>query len=57
MGTGTHVEYAVKRTKEHLLKFTRLYDDIKSDTVDENWLADVEYKDNIFSEIDYRAHQ
>jgi len=57
MGTGTHISYAVRRTKEHLLRFTRLYEDIKSNSIDENWLSDIEYKDNLFPDIDYRVHQ
>ncbi|MDD5005196.1 MAG: DUF1957 domain-containing protein [Candidatus Omnitrophica bacterium] len=57
IATGTHVNYAIKRTKDHLLRFTKLYEDIKSDSVDENWLRDIEYKDNIFPDIDYRVHQ
>lgn len=57
MGTGTHVAYAVRRTKEHLLRFTRLYEDTKANSIDENWLSDIEYKDNIFPDIDYRVHQ
>ena len=57
MGTGTHVGYAVRRTKEHLLRFTRLYEDIKHNSIDEGWLADVESKDNIFPDIDYKVHQ
>ena len=57
MGTGTHISYAVKRTKDHLLRFTRLYEDIKGNSIDENWLADIEYKDNLFPDIDYRVHQ
>jgi 1,4-alpha-glucan branching enzyme len=57
MATGTHVSYAVRRTKEHLLRFNRLYADIKNNSLDENWLADIESKDNIFPEIDYRVHQ
>ncbi|MCX5697377.1 MAG: DUF1957 domain-containing protein [Candidatus Omnitrophica bacterium] len=57
MGTGTHTEYAVRRTKEHLLRFTNLYEQIKSNNIDEPWLKDIEYKDNIFPEIDYRVHQ
>ena len=57
MATGTHVDYAVKRTKEHLLRFTKLYEDIKANNIDEDWLRDIEYKDNIFSDIDYRLHQ
>ena len=57
MGTGTHTSYAVRRTKEHLLRFTRLYEEIKSSSIDENWLSDIEYKDNIFPDIDYSVHQ
>ncbi len=57
MGTGTHTTYAVRRTKEHLLRFTRLYEEIKANSVDEHWLSDIECKDNIFPDIDYRVHQ
>jgi 1,4-alpha-glucan branching enzyme len=56
MKTGTVVQYAVKRTKDHILRFTRIYDDIKANRVDEGWLSDIEYKDNVFPEIDYRVH-
>ena len=57
LGTGTHTNYAVKRTKDHLLRFTRLYEDIKSNSIDQDWLADIEYKDNVFPDIDFRVHQ
>lgn len=57
LATGTHTSYAVKRVKEHLLRFTKLYEDIKANSVDEPWLSDIEYKDNIFPEIDYSIHQ
>jgi len=57
MGTGTHVAYAVKRTKDHLLRFGRLYEDIKSNAIDEGWLSDIENYDNIFPDIDYKAHR
>ncbi|MDD5155834.1 MAG: DUF1957 domain-containing protein [Candidatus Omnitrophica bacterium] len=57
MGTGTHVSYAVKRTKDHLLNFLRLYEDIKADSIDELWLAGIESRDNLFPDIDYRTHQ
>jgi len=56
MKTGSHVEYAVKRTQEHVQKFTRLHDDIRAGAIDEGWLADCEYKDNIFPDIDYRVY-
>ena len=57
LGTGTHTSYAERRTKDHLLRFNRLYEDIKTGAIDEGWLSDIEYKDNIFPGIDYKAHQ
>jgi 1,4-alpha-glucan branching enzyme len=54
--TGSHVEYAIKRTKEHVLLFTRLYHDIRENHIDEGWLTDIEYKDNIFPDINYRVY-
>ena len=57
LGTGTHTSYALRRTKEYLLRFTRLYEDIKNNRIDEGWLSDIESKDNIFPDIDYRVHQ
>jgi len=54
--TGTMVQYAVKRFKDHIHRFTRLYDMILAGEIDEAWLADVESKDTIFQEIDYRVY-
>jgi 1,4-alpha-glucan branching enzyme len=56
MKGGTVVDYAVKRTREHLLRFTRLYRQIKMGRIDEWSLADVESKDNLFPDIDYRSY-
>jgi 1,4-alpha-glucan branching enzyme len=55
--TGTMVDYAVRRTREHLLRFTRLYDQLKAGGIDETWLASVESRDNLFPEIDYRVYR
>ena len=57
MGTGTHTSYALRRSKDHILRFLRLYEEIRANSIDAEWLADIEYKDNIFPNIDYRAHQ
>lgn len=54
--TGTMVQYAVKRFKDHIHRFTRLYEMINAGRIDEKWLADVESKDNIFPELDYRVY-
>ncbi|MBL8150004.1 MAG: DUF1957 domain-containing protein [Blastocatellia bacterium] len=54
--TGTMVPYAIKRFKDHIHRFTRIYEEIKGYRIDEAWLADVESKDTIFQEIDYRIY-
>jgi 1,4-alpha-glucan branching enzyme len=56
MKTGSHKEYAERRTKEHLLRFTKLFEDITANHIDETWLSDIEYRDNIFPDIDYRVY-
>ncbi len=56
MKTGTHVSYAEKRTKDHLIMFTKLYNQIKANNINEILLGDVESKDRIFPSINYRFH-
>ena len=56
MTTGTMVEYAEKRTKEHIYNFTTLYNQIKNNSIDESFLSNLEYVNNIFSDIDYRVY-
>jgi 1,4-alpha-glucan branching enzyme len=56
MKTGSHEQYAERRTKEHLLRFTKLFEDITANHIDEMWLNDLEYYDNIFPDIDYRVY-
>ena len=56
MKTGTMVSYALKRTKDHLMRFERLYHSIKANQVDEAWLRDIEQKDNLFPNINYRLY-
>lgn len=53
MKTGTMVEYAVRRTKEHLGRFRRLYEGLKTGDINQDWLAEVERADNIFPNISY----
>jgi len=56
MTTGRMVEYAEKRTRNHIHNFNSLYEEIKNNRIDENWLNDLENRDNIFPEMDYRAY-
>jgi 1,4-alpha-glucan branching enzyme len=56
MKTGTTVPYAVRRTREHLANFDRIYDLLMSGGMDQEWLTGLESRDNIFAQIDYRGY-
>jgi 1,4-alpha-glucan branching enzyme len=56
MKTGAMAEYAHKRTRDHVARFTRLYEDICGGCVDEARLAEIEWRDRIFPDIDYRIY-
>ena len=56
MKTGTMVEYAVKRTKDHLWRFERLADQLENGGVDAGFLKQIEETDNIFPEMDYKVY-
>jgi 1,4-alpha-glucan branching enzyme len=57
MRTGTMVPYAVRRTRSHLMRFHKLYDEIMDGKVDAGWLEKVETIDNIFPKLDYRVYR
>ena len=54
MKTGTAVQYATRRIKEHLFNFNKIYDGLCRNSVKTEWLTNLEKKDNLFSDIDYR---
>jgi 1,4-alpha-glucan branching enzyme len=56
MKTKTNVNYAVNETKNHISRFIKLYEDINNNSIDLNWLNWIEYKDNIFPDIDYKIY-
>jgi 1,4-alpha-glucan branching enzyme len=56
MKTGTTVPYAVRRTREHIHNFNRLYDSVMANEISQEWLIDLEKKDNLFPDIDYRTY-
>jgi 1,4-alpha-glucan branching enzyme len=56
MATGTTVPYATRRFNEHIIRFTRLYEDLSAGKVDEPFLADLEARDNIFPDVDHRLY-
>ncbi len=55
MKTATAVKYACDRVKAHLARFRRIDRELTSGHIDLGWLADLESRDNIFPEIDYRT--
>jgi 1,4-alpha-glucan branching enzyme len=58
MKTGTTVEYAIKRTRDHIARFTYLYRALVGELMlEEPIVADFEWRDNIFPGIDYRIYR
>jgi len=49
-------EKEIKRTQDHIVRFNRLYEEIRKGRINKSWLADIESKDNIFPHIDYRVY-
>jgi 1,4-alpha-glucan branching enzyme len=64
--TGTSPEYARRRVEDHLVRFNRIHawliEEIEASSKKEResapdflrWLEDLEWRDNLFSQIDYR---
>ena len=53
---GTMVDYAKKRIKDHIGRFTKLYYSLKNNEIDEIFLNDLTEKDPIFPDIDYMIY-
>jgi 1,4-alpha-glucan branching enzyme len=51
---GTMNEYAEQRFRDHICRFNDLLDQILANRIDPEILADLEHRDNIFPDIDYR---
>jgi 1,4-alpha-glucan branching enzyme len=54
---GTTVEYATRRFRSHIRRFNAIADDIEHGQINEERLAEMESRDNIFSELDYRNYR
>ncbi len=54
--TGTAREYATKRTTDHLARFNRLHDQFVTGDVDEEFLRDCEWRDNLFPNVNWRYY-
>ena len=50
------VDYAIRRTKEHVRNVSEIYHMIKENRIDESFINKLELKNNIFPMIDYRVY-
>lgn len=53
---GTMVDYAKKRIKEHIGRFTKLYYSLLENKVEEDFVKSIYKQDNIFSNINYMIY-
>jgi 1,4-alpha-glucan branching enzyme len=56
MKSGTAKEYASKRSMDHLIRFNRLYEQLIADRLDETFLGDCEWRDNLFPNVNWRYY-
>ena len=54
--TETAKDYATKRTLDHLLRFNRLHDQFSLNDVNEQFLRDCEWRDNLFPNVNWRYY-
>ncbi|TDX45279.1 glycoside hydrolase family 57 protein [Orenia marismortui] len=57
MKTNTMKEYAIRRTNEHLENFNNLVEQLTQNQPDLEYLKELEEKNNIFPNINYRIYQ
>lgn len=57
MDNRTMVDYAIRRVNNHVGRFARLYEMLTNGTIEERWLAEVESRDAIFPDLDYRVYK
>lgn len=54
--TGTMVDYAKKRIKDHIGRFNKLYEQIKNNNINKDYLNMLMEKDKLFPDIDYMIY-
>ncbi len=54
---GTTVQYSSNRFKSHIHRFNLLATALENDNINEEMLSEIENRDNIFAEIDYRIYR
>ena len=54
---GTTVQYSTRRFQSHIQRFNMLAEMLESGDVDHELVAEIENRDNIFEEIDYKIYR
>ncbi|MDQ6939571.1 MAG: DUF1957 domain-containing protein [Verrucomicrobiota bacterium] len=54
--TGTAKHYAAQRTRNHIQRFNKLYDQLMAHSIDPTFLSDCESRDNIFPSLEWRYY-
>jgi 1,4-alpha-glucan branching enzyme len=57
MKTNTMVEYAIKRTRDHIARFDYLYRSLSGGFLEEPIVREFEERDNIFPELDFQVYR
>jgi 1,4-alpha-glucan branching enzyme len=50
----TSPEYARRRVKDHLLRFIALHEQLTSTSINEPWLTEIESRDNLFPDVNWK---
>jgi len=56
MKTGTTVQYATRRAREHISNFLKLYEQIVNGSLDESFVGSLEQRTTLFPGLDYRIY-
>lgn len=56
MKMDTNAAYAVRRIKEHIYNFNRIYFLLITGKIEDVWLSSLEYKNNVFPDINYKIY-
>ena len=55
--TETMVGYAHKKISDHINRLFKIYEDYKGRTLEEDWLSEIESRDNIFPSLSYEIYK
>lgn len=56
MKTGTARNYATRQVTDHLLRFNRLFEQFTTGALDEGFLLNCEWRDNLFPDLNWRCY-